>query len=141
LRNFFQIIVALYFFFFWLVSYPSIASEESTGLGSLRGKELYMALRTFMDERNRLWFAPPPEANRDIDVSATVCPMVDNQKLTELLGAGPYGIRSRVLTDDPVAPSGTRLWEIPGHKSWFDHEFLFIWIGDEYCLAQYRHTK
>lgn len=139
--KFFRIKVALCLFLIGLVSSLSIASEVTTELGSLRGKELYVALRSFMDERNRLWFAPPPEANRDIDVSSTVCPMVDNQKLTELLGAGPYGVRSRVLTDDPIAPSGTRLWEIPGHKSWFDHEFLFIWIGDEYCLAQYRHNK
>lgn len=118
------------------------ALPAASNSSELRGAALYDALRAIMDERKRLWFAPPPEANRDLDVSATVCPLVDADRLTELHLNSARGITHQVLASgDPVFPAGTGLWEIPGERGFLDIQVLLVWIDGDRCKAQYRHTK
>ena len=107
--------------------------------------ETFNRLVEIMDVRKQLWFEPPPNGARDYDVSSVVCPVVSEDRLsemyTELQGSGEVEYHNFVEANDSY-PANTKLWTIKRPVGNGDTAFLDVTMTEgSICKARYQHIR
>ncbi len=135
-------LVVLVFGLLFLFPHYSAALDNNRVVPKAQPNIAYILLRKIMEDRWQLWSADDEVRDRRPDISDLVCPKVNEESLSKLIGL-PDVVYNEFPSGSGASNRPSKEWLLTGKTRAFlskENIFIIIFTDDGSCIASYGIT-